>query len=299
MYLADATKNKGIMYFSASSRKDAEFLFNFGINDILVSYHYIKKNLSFYPDFLKAIKDSGGHFMVDSGAFSLLADRNFDGVNYDWEKYIDEYVGWCNRYKEYITVAANMDMEGLVGADLVDYWNDKFFKPLEKHMDVVYVAHGCDRHDIFKRFKEYCINYGYVGVSSSSDEYDKAGKFYTIAKNYNVRIHGFGWTSIPKLKSFPFYSVDSTTWLGGVRYGTSYNYDGKNFRVNAYYKKYVRKGDKVLCRKYGINYTNLMSEERESVNGYNLIGWLGARKEYLRMANLKLKNKVVSFYDKA
>lgn len=302
----DKNSNKGVMFFSASSVGDTKQLWDFGIREILVSYHYISKSFKFYDEFLPKLSAENGVFMTDSGGFSFiqqLVSKNelteeTQKEEY-WLPYLKEYVKWLYDNREHIYVAANLDLDAIVGREVVDRWNIEYFKPLEKHMNIVYVAHRdiareYNDYDGLKRLHEYCRRYEYVGVSQEYKDYFT--RVYSIAKMYKCRVHGFAWTAIPLLKSCPFFSVDSTTWLGGVRYGTSYNYDGKNFRVNDHKKKYVRKFDKLFCKKYGINHQDLLDEKRVAINQYNLHGWLGARQEYLRAANIKLSNKPVNKY---
>ena len=299
-------KEKAVLFFSSSSVKDTELLYEFGIREILVSYHYIGKSPKFYDQFLIDLHKEGGLFMTDSGGFSFIQSINFEEhpEAYEeeyWLPYLESYVQWLYDHKEYIYVAANLDLDTIVGREVVRKWNKQYFEPLEEFMNIVYVAHT-DRKGKYaddnglKHLKEYCAKYKYVGVSQ---EYKKDFiKVYSIAKASKTRIHGFAWTSIPLLKSCPFFSVDSTTWLGGVRYGTSYRYDGKNFITFDHKKKHLRKVDKNLCKVWGISHKGLLDEKREWINKYNLVGWLGARKEYLCIARVKLTNKVVSFYDR-
>jgi hypothetical protein len=99
------------------------------------------------------------------------------------------------------------------------------------------------------------------------------------------------------VKHYPFFSLDSTTWLGGVRYGTTYDYDGKNFRTIDYKHKYIRKSRRLKYRKIGVSLDDVLGEEkRKPINRMNLLGWMGFRKEFLRMANLKLHNRTVAHY---
>lgn len=302
----DYATSKAVMFFSASSTGDTKQLYEFGIKEILVSYHYIGKSFKFYEEFLPKLKADGGLFMTDSGGFSFLASIDLDATpeastEEYWLPYLKSYVQWLWDHKEYIYVAANLDLDRVVGREVVDKWNYEYFKPLEEYMNIVYVAHrDWDKeyadYNGMKRLNQYCSEHKYVGVNQNYK--DSHSKVYAIANKYGSRIHGFAWTSIPLLKSSPFFSVDSTTWLGGVRYGTSYNYDGKNFRVNDYKKKYIRKGDKLIAEANGIDHKKLLNEKRHEINQYNLLGWLGARKEFLRYANLKLRNKPVKFYEK-
>lgn len=294
------------MFFSASSYKDAEILLDCGINEILTSYHYINKGKARFVDgILSRVVENDGLFMTDSGAFSFFSqggDEMYDPKH--WESYIEEYCAFLEENHKSIYCAANMDLDIFVGQDVVDKWNKKYFEPLHKLLQIVYIAHG-DKHLIradddfgVKRFKEYASKYDYVGIGSSLFKKNgrQDGRFYQLARQYRTRIHAFGWTSIPSLKEYPFFSVDSTTWLGGVRYGTTYQYDGANDKVIDYKKKYLRRKQKSLCRELGIDFDKVMQDDRIAINSLNLHNWKGFRKEFLKSANTKLKNKPVNKY---
>lgn len=300
---------KGVMFFSSSSIQDCRYLLDSKIYEILVSIFYLRKNPSFYEkEFFPELKKHDGLFMIDSGGHTYLdmfyrntaTDEMFEEEY--WIPKIEEYVQYLTDHKDNIFSAANFDMDFFVGRDIIDKWNHKYFKPLEKYMNIIYVVHESyipkenDKYG-YRRIKQYCKEHDYIGASGTRHFVENARRIYEFAKTYNAKVHGFGWTSLPNLKAFPFFSVDSTTWLGGVRYGTSYRYDGKNFRVTPYYQKFRRKADKVLCEENGIDYEALLRDERTAVNMYNLIGWKGARKEYLRYCN-RLGNKMVSYYEK-
>lgn len=300
----DSSKNKAILYFSASSTGDFQQLYDFGIREILVSYFYIKKNLSYYDRMLPVFKSERGIFMTDSGAFSFMGLFREGSEEYEksrteefWIPYIEEYISWIKEHKKYIFSVANLDLDKIVGTDIVDKWNKKYFEPLEKEgIQVVYVAHETDTVTFMHRLKTYCKRYKYVGANQSQKRY--APQIYQLIKQYGVRIHGFAWTELDLLKHYPFFSADSVTWLGGVRFGTTYDYDGKNFRTLDYKKKYLRKSRKMKYISNGINFDEVLSEDRKSINKMNLLGWMGFRKEFLKMANLKLHNKTVNRYER-
>lgn len=304
-YKYDKRKDKGLMFFSASSTKDAQMIVDCGINEVLVSYHYISKALNFYEgSLMPQVKDRDGLFMTDSGVFSFVNSNaekpdNFYTPEY-WTNYIEEYVAFIERNYKLMYVCANFDLDLIVGRDAVRKWNKKYFEPLEKLTQVCYVAHHSEeRRDNdkngMKHFEEYCKKYKYVGVNQAMKDY--AAHIYRVAKKYKRRVHGFAWTSIPLLKAYPHFSVDSTTWLGGLRYGTSYVYDGKNAKVKDYKNKRVRMADKQLCRDIGVDLKDLMNDHNASVNKYNLEGWKGFRREYLKYANSKLWNFPAHYYE--
>lgn len=243
--------------------------------------------------------------MTDSGAFSFMGKYDPDSPEFAkykteefWIPYLTEYLNWIKAHKEYIFSVVNLDLDMLVGENIVDKWNRLYFEPLEKEgLQVIYVAHPTDRSTSFERLSDYCKRYSYVGANQSDKK--NAARIYQLVKHYHRRIHGFAWTEFELLKRYPFFSVDSVTWLGGVRFGTTYNYDGKNFTTIDYKHKYRRKANRLKYEDAGIDYSKVTkTEERKNINKMNLLGWLGFRKEFLKMANLKLHNKKVAEYER-
>lgn len=299
-------KNKAVVFFSASSVGDTKQLWDFGIREILVSYFYIKKGVGYYEDLLPKLVAEGGLFMTDSGGFSFLGDKEITEEKTTeeyWMPYLEEYVAFLRKNKKYIYVAANLDLDRIVGREVVDKWNKKYFEPLEKEgLHIVYVAHKDfvnDYNDVsgFKRLEDYCKRYKYVGVNQGWKK--QAAKVYVMANKYKVRVHGFAWTQLPLLKKYPFFSVDSTSWLSGVRYGTVFDYDGKNFRTyETKQKATIHKRKKIKYIGAGLNYSEILDDKRIATNQKNLLGWLGFRKEYLKFANMKLTNKNVGHYER-
>jgi hypothetical protein len=301
-------KDKAVFFFSASSYKDARMLLDTNINEILTSYHYITKHQKdFDNDILPTLLERDGLFMTDSGAFSFFhgeVSDTFYTARY-WEPYIEKYAAFLEKNHKNIYCAANLDLDVFLGREIIDYWDKKYFKPLEKLVQIVYIAHVHEDpkySDLFgiHRVQHHLRKHDYVGIGSSLMT-NRAGfdsKFFQLCRQARKRIHAFGWTSVPRLKCYPFFSVDSTTWLSGVRYGSSYLFDGKNFQTIDSKKKYKRAGDKVFCEDNGINYDDLMNEKREAINHYNLLGWKGARSEIMKVSNVKLLNNPVASYDK-
>lgn len=295
----DKFKDKSVLFFSSSSAGDCRQLLDFNIKELLVSYFYIKKSFSSYDEILKRLKASGGIFMTDSGAFSFMGLEHGDEAYSPeyWIPYIEEYVSWLYAHKDYVYVAANMDLDKIVGREVVREWNEKYFEPLQKYMEIVYVAHETDGDPKAEaQFTEYCRKYDYVGVNRALKK--NANMYCNIANKYNTRIHGFAWTEIALLKRYPFFSVDSTTWLSGVRYGSTYDYDGKNCRTYDSKKKYLRKAKKVKYLSGGVDYYGMLEEKSRDINDMNLLAWVGFREEYLKSANFRLKNKPVAHYER-
>lgn len=293
-------KDKAIPFFSASSVGDTKTLFDFGIREILVSYFYIRKALKFYEDWLPKFKKAGGIFMTDSGAFSFMGSAYTDEMEKPefWTDYRKEYIDWCIAHKDYIFSMVNLDLDDIVGRDVVFEWNKKYFEPIEhKGIQVIYVAHESDYDKgAISEFTYYCKKYRYVGINQTMKKY--ASKYYNIANHYHTRVHGFAWTEIPILRRFPFFSCDSTSWLTGMRFGTTFIDDGKNFRSLDSKHKYLRKTHKLKYEKAGIDVNDIKAEQRDAIQNMNLLGWRAFVREYIKVADIKLWNREVSYYEK-
>lgn len=303
----DQHKDRGVMFLSASSYKDATTLTDNGMYEVLTSFHYIKKRYSaFTEQFLPMIKENNGLFMTDSGAFSFFGqeyNEDFYEADY-WIPYLESYCAFLEEYAPYIFCAANLDLDAFVGRKVVDKWNRKYFEPLMKKLQIVFIAHGSsyasdsDKYGA-KRVWQLTKKYPYVGIGSATLVATPGQdlKFATYARAHKCRLHGFGWTQIPRLRQVPMFSVDSTTWLSAVRYGSTYVGDGVNFKTVDHKHKYVRKAKKILCLDHGIDHAGVLREDRDALHALNLLGWRGARNIFLSAANARLTNKPVGFYD--
>jgi hypothetical protein len=302
----DSRYRKGVLFFSASSLQHAEWLLDYGIQDILISYHYILKNVKKALRIMEEVKRRGGIFMTDSGVFSYLVEyMNSDDASVKEESYwigkVEDYVSFVQENKDLIYVCANFDLDSLVGRYVVDQWNEKYFKPLEKITNVVYLAHkdatGGDYADPtgFVRLKQYLREHEYVGVNNLWDRDCK--KVAALAKMHKRRIHGFALTSPVELLANPFFSHDSTTWLGALRYGETYTFDGKNFKAKPKEMKYLRKVQKRKFIKKGFSMEKLAKEDNFTLGMHSLMAWEGLRDRYEQAAYLKLNTKTVKSYD--
>ena len=125
----DPYKDKACLFFSCGSPKNVREALDVGIKDTLVSYHYLRKNLrTFTDDLLPQIREEGGIYMTDSGAFSIIHTQELTAEMFEpdyWIPYIEEYVQWVYDNHKNIYVIANMDIDNIVGREAVDEWNEK------------------------------------------------------------------------------------------------------------------------------------------------------------------------------
>lgn len=154
---------------------------------------------------------------IDSGAFSAWSMN----VTIDIQKYID----FIKEHERYISVYANLDVIGDAEATLR---NQRLME--EAGLSPLPCFHvGED----FKYLEYYVQNYDYIALGGlvGKREVDLGRKAAWLDKCFSeficdsagipkVKVHGFGLTSLRFMVRYPWYSVDSTSWVVHSRMGT-------------------------------------------------------------------------------
>ena len=175
---------------------------------ILESYHYVHKQSK-----VDMMREDGVRVFLDSGAFSAF----FGGVEIDLAAYCD----YIHRNHDIIEVASVLDG---IGDPLKTYNNQAAMekrgtRPLpcfHYGEDPEYLKFYVDKY-------EHITLGGMVPISTPQlqlwldeiwDKYltDSAGR-------PRLRVHGFGMTSLPLMKRYPWYSVDSSSWVQIANFG--------------------------------------------------------------------------------
>lgn len=161
-------------------------------------------------------------FLLDSGAFTFM--NGFKGV-IDWQEYIDKYANFI--VKNNIKYFFELDIDVLVGHEKVKQYRKYLEKKVgRKCIPVWHKSRGLDEWK--KLTKEY--DYVAIGGIVTKEIKPKEYKFFTplleIARKNKCKVHGLGFTNLKSLKKYKFYSVDSTSWKSGNRFGILYKFNG-------------------------------------------------------------------------
>ena len=182
----------------------------------LESYHYIsnqeRKRVTEYKDFI-----------LDSGAFTYL--NGADG-NINWDKYVENYAAFINKYsvKNFI----ELDIDPIVGIKEVERLRNKLEQLTnKKSIPVWHKSRGKDYWLKIVREYNYVAIGGVVTREIKPSEYKYFHWLLAEAKKQNCKVHGLGFTNLKGLEEYDFYSVDSTSWLSGNRFGSIYKFNGK------------------------------------------------------------------------
>lgn len=183
---------------------------------------YKKKDVD---ELLKYVPDK----FLDSWGYSIRM-RGLQLSVYDYAKFIKQY--W-----DKFTAIANMDT-----ADVKETLENQRILEWETWKTILPVYHASDffSGDI-EMLENYCNKYKHIAigwVAGTKTAPDKLYKFLNVvfskAKQTKTTIHWFWITSNRLLLMYPFYSVDSTSWLSGLRFMTvDYFKQWKMYSMNA------------------------------------------------------------------
>lgn len=159
---------------------------------------------------------------LDSGAFSAWTQ----GVNID----IYEYIDFIKKHLDVLEVYANLDVIGLGGKQPNRITAEKTLEN-QKIMEAAGLNPLPCFHfgEPFEFLQYYVDNYDYLalGVAGNTGNrlmpwLDECFGNYICDKDGmpKVKVHGFAITSLKMMMRYPFYSVDSTSWIMTSRMGS-------------------------------------------------------------------------------
>lgn len=197
-----------IVYFAGRNTSYSEMLKSVGVNYRLEAFTDLKDEPP-SPEFIT---------IIDSGGFAVRTR----GI----ELKVQDYANYLNRYK--IPYAFNLDTLSVEES----HKNQAFLEEnTNTYILPVYHLSEWIRKD-YKTLEVMCSKYPFIaigGVASvtTSRPLQKAFLNFVFSLTRDkVRVHGLGITAQWELELYPFYSVDSTTWMNGAKYGEFAYFDG-------------------------------------------------------------------------
>jgi len=182
--------------------------------NLLESFHYIHRQ-----SFVDSIRGDGRKVFLDSGAFSAFTK----GVSVDIPKYCD----YIKRNKDIIE-----HVDGTILASVLDGIGD----PLKTYQNQLEMERlgvrplPCFHYGEDERYLEwYIANYDYITIGGMVPISTPQLKIWLdrIWEKYltdgsgrpRVKVHGFGLTTVSLMERYPWYSVDSSSWVQIARVG--------------------------------------------------------------------------------
>lgn len=192
------------------------------VENMLISYAYFKSP----NDYLKVAGNwIPKRMILDSGAFSVWTKG--DKIN------IDNYINFCKGMREIVPQTTelhyvNLDvLPGRFGefptneqrqSSAEEGWKNMEYMN-SKGLKVIHVFH---QHEDFKWLHKLIKKDDYIGISPANDVSMTSKKIwldqvFSIVQN-KIKCHGFAVTGKEHLIRYPFYSVDSSSWIMGGRF---------------------------------------------------------------------------------
>lgn len=187
---------------------------------------YLLESFVYIKDWHLEYLDKFDGFMLDSGAFTYL---NGAKTNVDWDKYIDRYAAFIKKYqvKHYI----ELDIDSVVGLAEVERLRDKLESLVGyPSIPVWHKSRGKDYWLKMVKDYDYVAIGGIVTKEIKPAEYKYFHWLLNEARKADCKVHGLGFTNLKGLQEYPFYSVDSTSWNSGGRFGAIYKFDGRTMQ---------------------------------------------------------------------
>ena len=171
---------------------------------------------------------------LDSGAYSWdhqLTKRGETATPEKEKEYLDSYIEFIKEWDDRLYNYANLDFVGDPEKTLKNqrYMEAAGIKPVPVFHYHAKLGDPVQRQWHFDFLREMVQEYDYIalggGVSSGVPSREYITRFgdeaFRIIKESGrtIKVHGFGITSTLLMFRYPWYSVDSTTWLQVAAYG--------------------------------------------------------------------------------
>jgi hypothetical protein len=198
-------------------------------------------------------KHDGFKIFLDSGAYSWHSSLVSQGVEPSPEEereYLDRYIAFIHKHKDRLWSYANLDVVGdpVRSKANMEYMESKGVQPMPVFH---YSPKQGDRkvqEEHFAYLEHMIKNYEFIALGGGASEGLTGSKYM---RRYGdpafdmidfldkkTKVHGFGIASFQLIKRYPFYSVDSTTWIRLSAFGNifvpcfdlktkKYRYDAK------------------------------------------------------------------------
>ena len=212
--------NKVMKMFLAGlgSRLDVQNLFKQRIY-VLESFYYVKE---FMIPYIEKYWD----LLLDSGAFTFMENVK---KHVDWDDYILRYADFINQYN--IRHFFELDIDVVVGIKEVERLREKLETLTSKKcIPVFHKSRGKDYWAKMIKEYDYVAIGGIVTKEIKKKEQYIFEWFLDTAKKENCKVHGLGYTNLTGLKKYHFYSVDSSSWISGNKFGHVHKFDGETIR---------------------------------------------------------------------
>tara|TARA_R100001530_G_scaffold119534_2_gene86713 strand:+ start:814 stop:1596 length:783 start_codon:yes stop_codon:yes gene_type:complete len=196
------------LYFAGITQTDYQVLKKLKVKNFLMSYYYVKNKWFFNED---------DNVLLDSGGYTA----RMQGVEIDVKKYAE----FINTHK--IKLAFELDTQ----SKKETLYNREYLQK-NTNTKIIPVYHLSDFENGDKKYLYNMLDEfdfisvgGVAGLKSGKNKEQVLYDFVFSNTRDKYKVHGLGITGNEPLKKYPWYSVDSTTWMAGRRFNEYNDFD--------------------------------------------------------------------------
>ena len=289
-----------MILYLAGSESHTKRLIDAGATHLLYSYEYMrKKGVEDFADYYRPLRGVDNvKIMIDSGGFTI----NRNASEWPLEKCIpfrDEYITWLIKNKDSIDVAAELDLTSVLTPEQLEDWRDNYFAKLTKDhgVNICYIWHNGEKQS---EWIAMCKKYDYVGLAGARKwDTAKLSSYCRAARKHKARVHAFGFTRPEPLVKMRPYSADSSSWINGMKYGTTFILDKNAFRVYDLHNKDVRNRYKRKYIKQGLNWSLIKKDDPNETTKASIMEWVLLEKWINKRIKLRKEKSAIAKPDVA
>jgi hypothetical protein len=171
---------------------------------------------------LRALYGGPVEVFADSGAFSV--------ANVGATVHLKDYAAWLEEWSQVITTAATLDVIG--DPDATHRNTEALLSAGLTVLPTFHVGSPWSELERLCKAYPYLALGGMVPYAKYSDEVLRwLIRCFRIGAEQGTVFHGFGQTKVATLAALPFYSVDSSAWGAGSRFGQLPLWDERKARI--------------------------------------------------------------------
>lgn len=249
---------------------------------VLLSYAYHGGDLAAGLQVLEELHPV--EVMVDSGAYTVK--------NQGRDLPVEEYGDWLLQHvhgRPQVACYANLDV---IGDWEATQSNQEQLEAMG--LSPTPVFHGGSPMHVLQ---DLCTRYPLVALGNLTATSDRdrlwpwLARCFTVAEEHGTRLHGFGLADRRALVEWPFWSIDSSSWGYGHRYGLLQLWDGRKLRQARLSQPQSIWRQAALLRRYGVDPHEMMDPDRyhhRITAGANAASWLRMAQDLARSRDLRV-----------
>jgi len=243
------------------------------VENAFVSYYYMREQKDLGRSAMEVVRDSVKTIIVDSGAHSFFSERYDEGLSVSNlrkrtktkqtpDEYMEGYLKWAKAFYPMFDYFVELDIGEIVTQKRVLEWREQI-KAEGLYGKCITVNHPAvvPFEDWLATIKDSQSKYVAIEGERQNRERLPYNKLIEPCYKAGVRVHGFAMLKKDVLEKYPFYSVDSTSWMGGILYGRGMAINGKR---NSFVNYNEKSHQSVSLAKHPIDVNELYSLNKKT-----------------------------------